>query len=818
MKTALKYLAIVALAIVALTWPPFKVSSTEEEGERGKDEFKVSSTEEERAQDVVEGVAAREAFRRLQLQDENGQIPPNALTEAYQEKEAMPFLPEAWAEFLPPPNAQGGGLDGPLPWASIGPGNIGGRIRSLIIHPDNPDIMLAGGVSGGIWKSINGGIGEWIPKTDSMPSMTVACLAMDPAQHGIVYAGTGEEYSGSGIYKTTDFGDHWVPLAGTSSFGKVGRIAISPRNPQLLLAATSTGIYRSQNGGTDWATVLPGIYVRDVDFQPGPVPAVPVQPEIPAINCVAGTSANGAYYSIDDGVTWVAALGLPMPYSRVELAYCRDYPLIVYASVSQSPGGFPRPDGLLYKSINGGFSFAKTAVDPIVGIQPNNLLGAFDWANVLWVDPTNPDNVIVGGRYLLRNKHGGDSGWQEVSSNQTHLDHHVIVEHPLYNGDGQGSRNMIVFGANDGGIHRTNNILAETGPPPPNGPVIWTHLNHKLGVTQFYHAAGHNQTGRILGGAQDNGILLYHPGTGPGQGPEGWIPTRGGDGQYCAIDQTSDPYFYGELPNLQIYRSTTDGGKGEPIWSGIPHPEACNNIPCANASAPFLLDPNDIAGKTMLAGGKSLWRSTDVRTMGQPVWPEIKEPYCDELGRCDYISAIAIAEGNSNVIWVGYINTGRVFFTINGTAGSAPDPTWLPGDPHDRLPFGTGHTCTHITIGQLLPSGFRTVYVMFGGLVTRLHVFKTINNGEDWEDISSDLPPVPVYNLVISPANPAILYAATEIGLFARTPNGARGWSPDNGHPDVPVLDLFWMMGPSRKLVSVTHGRGIFTLNSLQDQ
>lgn len=118
MKTPLKSLTIAGLAIAALTWPLFKVSSTEEEEEStGKDEFKVSevtATAGERAQDAEEGVAAREAYRRMQLQDENGEIPPNAWSEAYQEKEAMPFLPQAWSEFT------ADGAEAPNPWNPIG--------------------------------------------------------------------------------------------------------------------------------------------------------------------------------------------------------------------------------------------------------------------------------------------------------------------------------------------------------------------------------------------------------------------------------------------------------------------------------------------------------------------------------------------------------------------------------------------------------------------------------------------------------------------------------------------------------------------------
>jgi hypothetical protein len=143
MKTPLKYLTIAGLAIAALTWPSLNLNATEVEGER----------------ETSENIGAREAFRRLQLQDENGQIPPDAWTNAYAEKDAMRFLPEAWSEFSTAGQVEAGMLGGS--WTSIGPGNIGGRIRSIIIHPGSTTAatttMWAGGVSGGIWKTTNGG-------------------------------------------------------------------------------------------------------------------------------------------------------------------------------------------------------------------------------------------------------------------------------------------------------------------------------------------------------------------------------------------------------------------------------------------------------------------------------------------------------------------------------------------------------------------------------------------------------------------------------------------------------------------------------------
>src|SRR5262249_2232016 len=157
----------------------------------------------------------------------------------------------------------------------------------------------------------------------------------------------------------------------------------------------------------------------------------------------------------------------------------------------------------------------------------------------------------------------------------------------------------------------------------------------------------------------------------------------------CASDPTNPNYFYGEYVNLRIHRSSNGGVSSSYIYSGIA--EAGTSGP--NFIAPFILDPNN--ANTMLARGTNLWRSLNIKNT-TPTWASIKAA----VGSA--ISAIAVAPGNSSVIWVGY-NSGAVYFTTNGTD---PSPTWL--QRNGGLP---GRTCMSIAVS---PNPGR-VYATFGG-------------------------------------------------------------------------------------------------------
>jgi hypothetical protein len=689
------------------------------------------------------------AFRKLTLQDENGYIPPDGLAKAAEHMNQMRAI-------MPP----GAGIN-PTAWSWLGPGNIGGRARSLVIHPTNPNLMWLGSVAGGIWKTTDGGA-NWQVEDDFMTNMAVATLVMDPTNANVIYAGTGEGFynfegiRGAGVFKTTDGGVNWTQLASTANANwyYVNRLTVHPTNGQTLLAATRTGIWRTTNGGTSWTQMLTS-ETLDVNFDPSN-----------SNNAIASGQFGQAWYSTNAGQTWTSATGLAG--GRVEVAYAPNNPTIVYASVE-------RNSGEIYKSANGGQSY----IGP-VNVASDAYLGGQGWYdNIIWVDPTNSDTIIVGGIDLWRSTNGGAtltkiSQWWSAPVS-AHADHHYILAHPAFNG----SSNRTVFFVNDGGIYKTNDVYMVA---PLSG---WQELNNNLGIIQFYGAAGNPTTGVVVGGTQDNGTLRYVGGT------ETWTTMFGGDGGWSAADPTDPNYFYGEYVRLEIHRSTDGGATSAFIYNGIADAGVS-----ANFIAPFILDPNN--ANTMLAGGDSLWRSTNVKA-ATPSWASIKP----SPGSC-CISAIAVAPGNSNIIWVGH-NDGSVYKTTNGTASS---PTWTRMD--NNSPALPNRYVTRLTVD---PSNANIVYATFGSFSAD-NVWRTQDGGTTWTDATGSgatgLPSVPVRSLVINASNTAWIYIGTEIGVFTSEDRGATWTLPHDGPTNTSVDELFWM---GTDLYSATHGRGLFKVS-----
>lgn len=148
-----------------------------------------------------------------------------------------------------------------LRFEEIGPGIFGGRIRGFVAHPDREGHLLAGGVSGGIWKTTDDGQ-NWEPKTDFLASIAIGSMLLDPDNPETVYAGTGEGFfnfdaaQGFGIFVSHDFGETWSRFGTTdnSDFFYVNRMARIPGS-NVFLAATSEGIFKSTNNGNSWSEV-----------------------------------------------------------------------------------------------------------------------------------------------------------------------------------------------------------------------------------------------------------------------------------------------------------------------------------------------------------------------------------------------------------------------------------------------------------------------------------------------------------------------------------------------------------------------------------
>lgn len=744
---------------------------------------------------------------RLALLDDNGEIPPDALSKARQDLEesradaagqlrmaGVPVGPQVVPQELTPTAPVAGLSPDNTGWVALGPGNIGGRTRSILIDPTDPSRIFAGAVGGGVWLTTDGGA-HWQALEDLMANIAVCSLAMSPTDPKTLYAGTGEGFGfgfndalrGNGIFKSTDGGWAWTQLAETKDkldFYLVNSLAISP-DGTTVLAGTTTGIFRSTDGGQTWSKKL-AASIGNLVFHP-----------TDSARAVAGGTSGKAYFTADGGASWTTATapaGVTVT-GRIQVAYAVRSPSVVYASVTAQLSQ-------IWKSTDGGKTYGKQRANVnFLGTQ-----GFYD--NAIWAgDPTNADLLVVGGIDLWKSTDGGDtltqiSNWAKAPSS-AHADHHAIVPDPGYNG----TTNRRVYFGNDGGVYKTDD-LATVGNNPPDYTNGWISLNNGYAVTQFYSSAGNNDTGVVVGGTQDNGTLRYTPAA----GFNGWNTVLGGDGGAVGSDPKDPDYYYGEYVYLQIFRNSDGGastsGTGyicgrrwtgrEWTWKPLPFtiPDAQNEK--ANFIAPFVLDPN--APNRILGGGLQLWRTNDAKTVttnaSGPRWASIKSSVNS------YISAIVVGPGNSDLILVGH-NDGQVYRTVEGTGDN---PTWLRIDNKGATPINANRACLSLTID---PKNANVYYATFGGYQTG-NVWKSTDAGKSWKDISGVLPRAPVRDIAVHPQDSDWIYAATEVGLFA-SEDGGRRWSPTNEGPaSVAVADLAWM---GNVLVAATHGRGIFSVD-----
>ena len=692
------------------------------------------------------------SFRYQQQLDEKQEFNSKNWHKAHQQAKEMRAFQKS--QNLQNVQKLGGGIDSTV-WEGIGPGNIGGRIRSLAFDPDDSTRIYAGAVSGGVWLTEDSGA-SWAPTDDFMANLSISSLIFDPTDSNTIYAGTGEgtfnidNVRGLGIFKSTDKGVSWSSLVNTNNvydFYWVNRLSILS-DASRVLAATHTGIWISDDAGVNWTAAYTG-RSNDVDVHP-----------TDDLKAIAGTW-TGALYSIDGGQTWTAATGLgAFANNRVEVAYAKSAPDTVFASVDNASGE-------VYKSVDGGQTYTRVNTG-------ESYLGNQGWYdNALWVDPINPDHVIVGGIDLWRSTDGGVtltkiSAWY-LSPDSAHADHHFVIEHPAYDA----VTNKQVYFANDGGVYTAEDIeiaLDDVG---------WQVLNNNLAITQFY-GFDVAPNGTVVAGTQDNGTLVYKGDS------EAWTETFGGDGGFSAADPTDSNYLYGEYVNLQIHRSTNGGVSSSYINNGL-------IAAGANFIAPFILDPNN--ENRLLAGADQLSVSDNVKD-AIPTWTSIKP----EIGSGEPISAIAVAPGNSDVIYVGH-NDGSLYKTTDGTQAA---PTWeLIGDT--QLPQ------RYLMRIAIDPLNTQIVYASFGGYSSN-NLWKSVDGGVNWSDSSgtgmTSIPSAPIRSIAIHPSTTNQLYVGTEVGVFTSEDSGATWNATNDGPANVSVDELRWV--GDETLYAATHGRGVF--------
>ncbi len=715
-------------------------------------------------QGIPQDVSRRTPFRRLKyFHDQRAypfdRIPPGAYPRARE------YYDQAFGsrhlEAAPPAFTQNG-------WTPIGPDHIStslatsGRINTIAIDPSNTNIIYAGGATGGVWKTTDGGT-SWAALTDTQCSLAMGSIAIDPSNASIIYAGTGEEnfsldsFYGCGVLKSTDGGATWTQLGAsifdtTTGGAHIGKIVIHPSVTSTLLVASDFGLYRSTDGGASFALVQSGV-ATDVVIDPSSPSTM-----YAAVGNSFGAAVNGVYKSTDTGATWTKlAGGFPTTgVGRISLAIAASSPSTIYATVQNSV-----TSALLgiFKTADGGINWTLLSA---TGASCSTQC----WYDmVIAVDPTNANTIYFGGLSLFKSTNGGAS-FSSITDG-IHIDQHTLVFLP-------GNANT-VFAGNDGGIFKST-----------NGGATWTSLNTNIAITQFYPGLSLYPTSAsiALGGTQDNHTLLY-------TGSTVWAPVTfqdvgACDGGFTVIDQITPTTQYAECQSGESISGprradTASGGVFALHTTGINLAEPQLFIP------PIVGSPSD--SQTLYFGTTKVYRTTNRGDM----WAAISPAFTGS------VSAIAQAPSNANVVYAG-TSAGNVRLTTDGGTTWSSIITGLPN--------------RFVTYLAVHPTDPTTAFITFSGFGTG-HVFKTTNAGTGWTNISSNLPDVPINAIVLDPSAPTTdIIVGSDLGAF-RTSDGGGSWSTFNtGLPNVPVFDL--VFNPATNvLAAATHGRGVFKATTL---
>ena len=717
-----------------------------------------------------------------------------------------------------------GRLASPLnKWSFLGPGNIGGRTRVLVIDPVEPQIMYTGGVSGGIWKTTSGGA-EWIPIGDDLANIAINSLVMHPTDRNTLYAGTGEGYfrelvrgtalplRGDGIFVTHDAGETWTRLPATDSedFHWVNDLAISRHDPSRLYAATRTGVWRSTDEGATWSRVLAtNVMGGCLDL------AQRTDTDGDTLFASCGTFERATVYrnaSAEGDGEWEAVFSDPKM-GRTTLAIAPSNQAIIYAlAASNEPGKYDQGLlGVFRSEANGdaGTWNARLTNDAKEhqSLLLTNLIAAYGaicsglseqivtmgwYCNTIAVDPVDPSTVWVGGVDLFRSDNGGltfgvASYWWANSNNHAsfvHADQHAIVFHPRYDG----ASNRSVYFTNDGGVFRTDNsrgpvAFGDRAPcKPDNSGMQFTSLNNSYGVTQFYHGAVSPNGKTFVAGAQDNGTLL---GT-IEDGPNAWRHILGGDGGYCVIDPQQPKYIYAESQVGNISRSNTGGTSFKNIRSTLNGQEFL-------FITPFTIDPNE--SKRLWIGGRYMWFNTD---RGDTPW-KVGSTALPAL-----VSAVAVQPGNSDLVIAG---TAGGHIVRNAAATSATQATqWSIVQPRQGF----------VSWVAFDPTNKNIVYATYAGFGGQ-HLWRSLDAGATWSAVENNLPDIPVHSIAIDPTRGNRLYLGTDLGVFVSLDNGTT-WSVENtGFANAVTETVLIAQGENGPAIyAFTHGRGAWRADLVQ--
>ena len=704
-------------------------------------------------------------------------------------------------------NLKDAGLRG---WSTLGPCNVGGRVRAIGLQPtpQGGEIIYVGAAGGGLWRSTN--LGSSYTLVDDIDlSLAVTSISVDPLNSDVIYVSTGEGFArstiglpGVGIFRSVDGGNSFELLSSTANdeFYWVNKVVADPHVAKHVYAVVldfnlDGGVFgapfngggilkESFDSGETWTDVFTGDILTDID----------IHPVNPLVQVVSGHGT----LRVKDGNNWIEQVGngpddIPNFPGRIEVALSAD-DQIMYALVN---GGDVAGTALVYRSDDGGDDWESTGVSTDIFSSPS--FG--NYSNTIWVDPIDEDHetIYLGGVDLWKSTNAGSSftkvsDWRfhhsftnlgQTSDIQLHADQHIILPSLSYS-----KTNPKVYIGNDGGIQKADDISVVNDLVASSG---WDNLTGNMCTVQFYGGAV-SSAGQFAGGAQDNGILLKDNNN--YSVDDDWTHPQTGDG--------ADVYFRTEntiyaTVNFNRLVGSTDGG--ETFFTLFDF----SVVDTSFLVGPSAYDRSNFPERVYL-GGERLWYYDTDGLLLQSLKNPLQTPRL--------ISAIDVRD---NFFLVGYEN-GVMEYSFNGGALWSGDVNFSgPGSPPNSF-----ITDIHIVSAS---SSSVTALVTFGGYRSdQIFEFKVnLGNGVfTWRDLSLDFD-MHVNTVTTHPFDPTWIYVGTDVGVFA-SEDGGENWSVtpllsssnevynNEGPFYVEVQELFWDFENTNAvyhLCAATFGRGI---------
>ncbi len=691
-----------------------------------------------------------------------------------------------------------------LVFRNIGPATMGGRVDDLAVLESNPAVFYVGTASGGLWKTVNNGTTWDVLFDDLDDAVSIGDIAINPNDANTVWVGSGENNNrqsgswGNGVYKSTDGGRTWKNV-GLPNSRHIARIIVDPVDHDVVYVAAlgslwgpggERGVYKTTDGGLTWARIL------HVDEDTGAtelvmdplnnkvIYAATYQRRRATWGFNGGGPGSAMWKSSDAGRTWTRLTqGVPAGHlGRIGMDVYRSNPNILYARIEHAT------ESGTYRSDDAGLSWRKMS-----SVNPRPM-----YFSQVRIDPNNDLRVYVLGVQIHISDDGGKTF---IENGVLHSDHHAMWINPK-------NSNHIIDGT-DGGI----GISWDKG-------ATWEAV-YNMDLGQFYHVTYDMETPyNVCGGLQDNytwcGPTAVRSRTGIAN--DQWIQIHGGDGFEAQIDPTNSRIIYAESQDGNISRVDRLSNERKSIR---PLP-ARGEAPLRwNWNTPILMSPHDPA--TIYVGANKVFKSTDRGQSWTAISPDLTEATDrdglslmgvtgkevtiarnDGVGSYGNIVQLVESPKEAGVLYAG-TDDGQVHMTKDGK-------TWtnitskFPGVPKNSY------------VSRLTASAHEVnvVYATFDNHRANdmgTYVYASVDGGNNFRSIGEGISKGhAVTAMAEDPKNPSVLYTGTEFGIFVSPDRGGKWTRIKSNLPTVPIHEIIFHPRDNDMIVA-THGRSIWILD-----